>query len=441
MAETSRPWDGTTTGDAGPYSSADWASNWNYSLAKGASRANVGPFLDSGTIPDDGLKVQAQSPAAAAVDVLPGAALVAGRWYLSTATEGLTIAANASGNDRIDTVILRADYSLQTIVLAVLQGTPAGSPTPPTLTQTLGVLYEIPLADVLAANGFATIADTDITPRHEWANAASGLFETVLNNSGGTLTDGQVVIWDTSADRAVTTTTTYNDPLVAGVMRGRVSNGDYGLMQTRGIGLVEVAGAYARGTGLYPSTSAGEAGGLSGVSNGSLGLLLEASGGAGELVLAAINVLSRKNAVATYAQKLANTTAGPVYGSGTTVVVLNTEVSDVAGMGALASNQVTLQPGVYYATGRITVASNTNRILRATIYDATAAADVVTGDNAQTNSSTQLVIPVSGVLRVTTPTLYELHLYSSNTNAVAASAASSGAQECYATLDFVRIDQ
>jgi len=59
------------------------------------------------------------------VDVLLGAALVQGIAYLSTATVALTVAANGAGNPRIDTVILRADYALQTIRLVLKQGTAA----------------------------------------------------------------------------------------------------------------------------------------------------------------------------------------------------------------------------------------------------------------------------------------------------------------------------
>lgn len=438
--ERSIAWDGITTGDAGPYSSADWALLWKYLIGTGASRPNVGPFLNSGTTPNNGLRVQAQSPAAAAVDVLAGSAIVAGRFYLSDATEALTIAANSSGNPRIDTIVLRADYSLQTVVQAVLQGTPAVSPTPPNLTQTIGTLYEIPLADVAVANGFATIAQTDITPRSEWANAPSGTFVTVLNNSGGTLTDGQVVIWDTSADRAVTTTTTYNHARIAGVIRGRVSNGGYALMQTEGIGYVKVDAAYARGTGLYTSTTAGSAGGVTGIQNGTLGMLMEASTGAGEFKLAMLSVQRRKNAIARYSQTLAQGTAGTAYSSGNNTVILNTEDTDNDNIGALASNQVTLQPGLYHVTGNISVAANALRQARVSIYDATAAAAVIQGVNFSVPSGQTVWANVAGHLLVSAPTLYELRILMSAASVSQPAAVSSGS-EVYATLEFVRIDQ
>lgn len=438
MTQLSGPWDGITTGDAGPYSSADWAVFWKYLIGLGASRANVGPFLASGTAPNNGLKVQAQSPAAAAVDVLVGSALIAGRFFLSDATEALTIAANASGNPRIDTIILRADYSLQTIVLAVLQGTPAGSPTPPNLTQTIGTLYEIPLADVAVANGFTSIANTDITPRHEWANAASGVYLTVLNNSGGTLTTGQVVIWDTSADRAVTTTTTFNHSRIAGVMVGRVPNGGYGLMLVNGIGYVQVDGTYARGTGLFPSTTAGRASGTTTRQNSSIGVLLEASTGAGELRLANINIQQRRTAYARYSQTLAQGNAGPAYTSGADrTVTLNTEDVDADGIGTLSSNQVTIQPGVYHVIGTVSIDVGAEQ--RAFLYNITAAAVVAQGVNQRTPTGVNIPAFVTAYIEVATPTVYELRVRCTTTSTAVPALNTAGQSEIYAQLEFTRI--
>lgn len=442
MTEISRPWDGISTGDAGPYSSENWALSWRYLSARGAGYPNAGPFLGTGTAPNNGLKVQAQSPAAAAVDVLIGSALVAGRWYLNDATKALTIAANASGNPRIDTIILRADYSLQTVVLAVLQGTPAGSPTPPTLTQTAGVLWEIPLADVAVANGFTSIANTDITPRSEWANAPHGAFLIAQNNSGGTLTDGQVVIWDTSADRAITTTTSVNHARVAGVVRGRIANGAYGLIQTEGVGFVVVNAALSRGTGLTTSTTAGRAGTSSGSGNpfGNIGVMLAASSGAGELVQCFINVVRRQTSIAVYSNRQTSGTTGPNYTNGTNTAVLNTEVSDPDGIGALASNQVTIQPGLYRVTGWIAYSPLAARQSRVLVYDVGAASNVIIGLNAQGTTGVQIwPAVVEGYLAVAAATAYELRVWMSGNSGGATAAVTSGDQENYAQLTFERL--
>lgn len=437
--ETSRPWEGITLGDSGPYSDEQWRELWRYTLH--GLRANMGPIIDSGSAPNLGLQVQATSPASAAVDVLPGSALVAGSFYLNDAIETLSIAANVSGNPRIDTVVLTADYTAQTVRVEVLTGTPAATPAPPALTQVIGTEYQIPIVDIAVANGFVTIGNGDITPRQEWANAADGVYlNDILNNSGVTLETGNVVIWDTSTDRAVTRTTTFNHPLIAGVWVGRTNNAGYGRVLQLGIGYVQVDGAYARGTGLFPSTTAGQAGGVSGVQNGTLGVLLEASTGAGQRKLAIINVQRRKNTAAIYSNRQASGTAGPVYAAFTNTVPLNTEVTDESGIGALAANRVTIQPGLYYIEGRVVLAAATTRQIRAMLYNAGLASYALIGTNADVHNGFVTIAMVSGYLRINAPTTYELHLYSSGALA-AATAVTSGDPENYAELSFIRIDQ
>lgn len=291
MSQTSRPWQGTSPGDAGAYSAQNWNQLYQYIIGVGASRANVGPMLGSGTQPNDGLRVQAKGTPTTSIDVLPGSALVQGIGYINTDTVSFVIANNTSGNPRIDTVILRADYALQTVRLAVLQGAPAASPSIPTLTQSANVMWEIPLADIAVANSFTSITNANITPRHEWANAASGVYlDNILNNSGGTLVDGDVVIWDSSADRAITTTTTADNKLLAGVWRGRTSNGGYGRVQVRGVGYVNGGAAITRGDVLVNSSTAKQAVTQSTFDAGaSLGTALETTSGAG-YVLTYINV-------------------------------------------------------------------------------------------------------------------------------------------------------
>lgn len=291
MSETSRPWQGTSPGDAGAYSAANWQQLYTSIIGFGAARSNVGVLLGSGSQPNAPLKVQAQSPATTSVDVLAGSALVQGVAYINTATLALSIAANASGNPRIDTIILRADYALQTVRLAVLQGTPAASPSVPSLTQSANVMWEIPLADIAVANGFVSISNANITPRTEWANAAEGVYlDNVLNNSGGTLNTGDVVIWDSTANNAITTTTTLGNKLLAGVWVGRTANGGYGRVLVDGIGYVNGGAAITRGDILVSSTVAKQA-----VTNSSfsldadVGMALETTSGAG-LVLTYVKV-------------------------------------------------------------------------------------------------------------------------------------------------------
>lgn len=293
MTEISRPWQGTSTGDAGPYSSDNWAAMYR-DLFRG-NYADSGPILGSGTPPDPGLTIQATSPASASVDVTAGSALVHGTWYNNSATKNLSIAANGSGNPRIDSIVLRKDWSAQTVRLVVKQGTAAVSPTPPALVQTDGTMWEESLGEIAVANGFATLAQSTITPRRVFVNAADGIYlYNILNNSGTTLETGDVVIWDSTANRAVTTTTTQGNNLIAGVWQGRTANGGYGRVLVDGVGYVKTnAAVSARGLVLVTSTTTKQAAICAAADTASklnsLGLTLETTSASG-LALAIIKV-------------------------------------------------------------------------------------------------------------------------------------------------------
>ncbi len=154
MGETSFPWYGKTVdgdpGDAGGYTAGRYAAT-----QAAMYRDRTGVLA--------GLAVSATSPASKSVDVAVGNGLIGGHFYFNeTAVVNKTIADNTSGNPRQDMVVLQADWPAQTIRVAVLEGTPGASPVPPTPTQISGTLWEEPLAVIDVANGFPSIADTDI---------------------------------------------------------------------------------------------------------------------------------------------------------------------------------------------------------------------------------------------------------------------------------------
>lgn len=442
MSQVSRPWQSTTPGDAGPYSSEQWRTAWKYMIGLGAARGNVGPFLGSGTQPNDGLKVQAQGTPSNQVDILPGSALVQGAFYLNDGTVSLTIAGNASGFTRIDTIILRADYAAQTVRLIVLQGTPSGSPVPPTLTQSAGVTWEIPLADITVANGFTSITNANIQPRQEWANAPAGVYlDSVLNNSGGVLQTGDVVIYDSSTDRAATTTTTADDRRLMGVWVGRTANGGYGRVLVEGIGYVNAGAAVTRGNILTTSTTAKRAAVPSTSSVGAvIGRALETTSGAG-LVVCHIHVRNTK--VVTYVrvtdQKSSGTAAASVTSGAWRTRELNTE-EDPDGLVTVASNQMTLQPGVWLAfcTAEALVVANTARLRLQNITDG---ATLVQGNN-NNNSATPGASTLSllGAFSISAAKVIELQHYSSGTGA-GGTALTSGENEVYAEVFLVRIGE
>jgi hypothetical protein len=437
MTEISRPWNGTTIGDAGPYSDADWHQLYRAIIGYGAGRANNGVFLMSGAEPENGLKVQAQNPVTASIDVLAGAALVQGIAYINDATVSFTIAANASGNPRIDTVVVQADYALQTIRLVLKQGTPAASPVAPALTQSANIMWEIPLADIAVANGFSTIAQTAISPRQDWVNAPPAVYlDHVLNNSGATLNHGQVVIADTTADRAATTIATRDSKRVLGVWQGQTANGAYGRVLRLGIGYVHTDAAVTRGDLLTTSTTAGSAttpGTLQAAANAVLGRALETTSGAG-LVLAYINphTVNMADYVLVQDQKPSGTTYGNVTLGAWRTRDLNTEVVDTGGIAAVAANQVTLQRGRYSVVGFTSSGAN---ILahRCRLRDVTNGVTLVQGVNALNQGNTSL----SGEFELTGVAALEMQHWVSGTGS-GGLPVTTGEPEVYTSLYFIR---
>lgn len=148
MAQTSMFWDGTSTGDAGPYS-GDTFSDFIRKLfiedrtQQGVIEGYANELVVTGST----------SP----IHVNTGAALVDGKFYENTASVDFTVTTPAS--TRIDRVVLRKDFTNQTIRLALITGT-IGSGSPPALTQTDGTTWEIPLYQVSINNsGIITLTD------------------------------------------------------------------------------------------------------------------------------------------------------------------------------------------------------------------------------------------------------------------------------------------
>ena len=118
------------------------------------------------------LAVTQHGAGAMSVDVAAGRLLVQGMRAENSTTKTLTIANNASGNPRIDVVVARFVAATPAFVLDVLQGTPAGSPTAPALTQT-SATYEVALANIAVANGAVSILTANITDQRAWSGPAA----------------------------------------------------------------------------------------------------------------------------------------------------------------------------------------------------------------------------------------------------------------------------
>ncbi|KKN78137.1 hypothetical protein LCGC14_0353640 [marine sediment metagenome] len=139
MAETSRPWSGIVLGDSGPYSDDQWTDIWLGLIAP--TIATEGVFIDQ--LDNLSLSGLPASP----VTIESGRALVDGSWYESSASVAVAIPTPA-GNPRVDRIVLRKDWALQTIRITRIAGAEAAAPTPPAITQNDGVTWDLPLWQV-----------------------------------------------------------------------------------------------------------------------------------------------------------------------------------------------------------------------------------------------------------------------------------------------------
>ncbi len=140
MTQSSFPWAGSTIGDCGPYTDDKYSDIWKKlfvhdNSAEGVLQGYLNALLVS-------------NPSGNTIRVASGAALVDGKFFENTADVDNLIATPGAGTNRYDRVVLQKDFAAQTVRIAILTGTPAGSPSVPALTQTDGALWEISLARV-----------------------------------------------------------------------------------------------------------------------------------------------------------------------------------------------------------------------------------------------------------------------------------------------------
>lgn len=123
----------------------------------------IGTVIPSGLIGSTALSslVYADS-SGRQVKVQPSrAAMVRGfRWESDGAGIVRSIAANSSGNPRIDLAVLRLNRNDFTVTFQIVQGAPAASPVAPSLTQNTGStgVWELPLAQITVANNATALA-------------------------------------------------------------------------------------------------------------------------------------------------------------------------------------------------------------------------------------------------------------------------------------------
>lgn len=321
MAELSYFWNGITTGDAGPYSDSEYGLQ-SASMQTGATYGhyngsvvnqwNAGGIVYGSGLFDDvtsqkdgtlgaylnGIPVNAggagnlfvflrgSSGATYDIGVTTGAAYCStgtspisdrfGVLYYNTAVYLISLAANGTGNSRIDVVYINVDTTAQTARIAVLQGTPAATPVPPDAGENV-------LAYVTVPPGGMT-AQTDIKQAGTGVNMAQAVIvPNVINNSGARLHTGDVVSWATGSGTFIEASTggggatrrvyqmsvtlcAANDPNVAGIWLGRsedwaaisTTQESVGAVLTHGIGFARITtmpGAAQTGSELTTAAS------------------------------------------------------------------------------------------------------------------------------------------------------------------------------------------
>lgn len=242
-----RPFTFGLGGDDGPYSADDWAATWASMMNSENSIGVVGRYLN-------GLKVSPTSPTSAAVDVETGGAFIAGRSLISDSVETVNIAANVSGNPRIDIIVAEYDITSVSGDITVVQGTPAVTPTPPPLTQDTASTYQIPLAYVDVSNGFVTITADDITDERQFAEfpLVSGSMH-LAGSVASQVKNGWPVALGTNYRRVNQSDITAS--LTIGVSKHTADTGDDIQIVDLGYSEVQVAGTTSVGDYLRPDSS------------------------------------------------------------------------------------------------------------------------------------------------------------------------------------------
>lgn len=145
MAITSFPWENIDTTET---QFSQWARNIGEGVKGSSATDDLKPFGDS-----SGMNVK----------VYAGQAMVRGHYFVSTATETLTVTTSDPSNPRIDAVVLELDPTANSIVLKVIAGTAASTPVAPTLTQTDAGVYQQLLGTVAVAAGTGLIISGNVT--------------------------------------------------------------------------------------------------------------------------------------------------------------------------------------------------------------------------------------------------------------------------------------
>jgi hypothetical protein len=124
--------------------------------------AYFGSLVSNGVFYASATNLQATPGNGLAVSVAAGSAWINGYRYENTDDLNLPLTTANGSNPRIDRIVVRLSQVSRSIQLAVVDGTPAATPSTPALTRTSDI-YELGIADVLIPAAATSIATNNIT--------------------------------------------------------------------------------------------------------------------------------------------------------------------------------------------------------------------------------------------------------------------------------------
>lgn len=152
MTESSMPWGGTSTGDAGPYTSTDWTNAWSVFFTVDPTTQGIIPWYYG--------KLVCSKQTSSNLNVATGAAIVKGTLYMNHNNLTINVPAAVS-TSRTDYIVLRKSYTAQTVRLTRLAGTEGGSA--PSLTQNTTTYWDIKIASVVVnSTGILSVTNDNI---------------------------------------------------------------------------------------------------------------------------------------------------------------------------------------------------------------------------------------------------------------------------------------
>lgn len=122
-------------------------------------------LISNGVFATPANAMQVQQNSGLTVSVSAGWGFINCKWLNNDSTYNLTLDAADIALNRIDRVVMRlnADNTLRNMELAIIKGTPAATPTAPTLTRVTGGVWELSLAQIYVAANATTITQANIT--------------------------------------------------------------------------------------------------------------------------------------------------------------------------------------------------------------------------------------------------------------------------------------